>query len=129
MLRLNKRSYKKVGLRTLQNMANSIANEEHKSLNKAYIRACGQGNNDPVKKWIVDIDYTEDLNEGDLVHIKKSINDCMPKEGENKILAVLPTKNVAHLITTPFNIKEFRNKYITIDVDIHKDNPINLFIP
>ena len=110
-------------------MANGIANGEHRSLNKSYTRACGKGHNDPVKKWIIDIDYNEDLVESDVAHIKRSINECEPNERGSKILMTLPTKNGVHLITTPFNVKQFKGKYVTIDVDIHKDNPINLFIP
>lgn len=47
-------------------------------------------------------------------------------EGE-KVLMELPTKNGIHLITKPFDKREFNKKYPL--VDIHKDNPINLYIP
>ena len=43
------------------------------------------------------------------------------------ILKELPTKNGIHLITTPFNLQKFRSDYK--DIEVHKDNPINLYIP
>jgi len=37
------------------------------------------------------------------------------------------SKSGLHIITTPFNISEFNKKYT--DIEIHKDNPTNLYIP
>lgn len=130
MLRLNKRSYKKVGLRTIQAVANTIANGEEKFLNKAYVRACGQAHNDPVKKWIVDIDNEpgRGLNQKDIDMVINDIEKCNPIGDSPKLLIQLPTKNGVHLITTPFNRKQFIEKGYG-DIDIHRDNPINLFIP
>lgn len=125
MLRLNKRSFKKVGLKALQNMANGIANGENIYLSKAYDRACGQGHNDKVKKWIIDIDG--DYNQSYIDEVIQNISDCEPNSGENKILVQLPTRNGVHLITTPFNLKKF-SEYGWV-LDIHKDNPVNVFIP
>lgn len=120
MLRLNKRSYEKVAFRAMVNMANVLSNKEFKFSNKVYDRACGETHNDKNKKWIIDLD-------GDEVNYKDSIieyiNTLQP-DGE-KVYTILPTKNGIHIITKPFNRKEFGNKYPT--VDIHCDNPINLF--
>src|SRR5690554_4309968 len=45
MLRLNKRSYQKVGFKTIQNVANSMSNGEFMFIKKSYDRACGNGHN------------------------------------------------------------------------------------
>ena len=123
MLRLNKRSKRKVAFKTMQNMANSMANGEYGFIKKSYDRACGNGHNDKVKKWILDIDapYTEEW----LQIVREAIINIEPLG--SKILIELPTKNGIHLITTPFNLQKFKQNFK--DIEIHKDNPVNLFIP
>jgi hypothetical protein len=123
MLRLNKRSYSKVAFKTMQNIANSMANGEYSFIKKSYDRACGNGHSDKTKKWIIDIDgEVNDERLSDMIHF---IEGCRP-DG-NKLVAKLPTKNGIHLITTPFDLQDFKNKYP--EIDIHKDNPINLYVP
>lgn len=123
MLRLNKRSRRKVAFKALQNIANSMASEEYGFIDKAYSKACGNGHNDKLKKWILDIDkpYSEDW----LMWVKEDILSIEPHG--NKILKELPTKNGIHLITIPFNLQAFSNRFP--EIEVHKDNPINLFIP
>jgi hypothetical protein len=123
MLRLNKRSYSKVAFKTIQNVANSMSNGEFEFIKKSYDRACGNGHNDKNKKWILDIDG--DILEYDINEMLSIINEAQPY-GE-KLIVRLPTKNGIHLIVRPFNVTEFSKKYPNID--IHKDNPINLYIP
>lgn len=123
-LRLNKRSFEKVAFKSLQNYANTMSNKDFNRMMNSYDRACGQSSNQKNdKRWIVDIDgeYSSEY----LNNISEFINKCMP-EGD-KVLKVIPTKNGIHLITNPFNLMEFKNVYG--DIDVHKDNPINLYIP
>ncbi len=122
MLRLNKRSFEKVAFKTIQNVANSIANREYSFIKKSYDRACGNGHNSKDKTWIIDLDG--EFSNGDLDEIKAYIRNCRPFG--NKVLKILPTKNGVHLITEPFDLMEFREIF---NVDVHKDNPINLYIP
>lgn len=123
MLRLNKRSYEKVAFKTMQNLANSMANQEYSFIKKSYDRACGNGHNDKNKTWILDIDgdYSVDF----LNTIAVYIISQEPKG--KKVVEVLPTKNGTHVIVKPFNTQTFSSFFPMID--IHKDNPINLFIP
>ena len=123
MLRLNKRSYRKVAFKTMQNISNSMSNDEYSFIKKSYDRSCGNGHNDKNKTWIIDIDgefYKPLLQE--LVEVIKGSRP----EGD-KILLELPTKNGLHLITKPFDLREFKAKYP--EIDIHKDNPVNLYTP
>jgi len=122
MLRLNKRSYTKVGFRTMQYVADNLSKGDHHAIKKCYDKAVGNGHDDPNKKWIVDIDGNVD--EDWLKELTDFINSQNPT-GE-KIIMKLPTKNGIHLITSPFDLREFKNKY---QLDVHKDNPINLYIP
>lgn len=133
-LRLNKRSFEKVGFKALENMANTMQNREYRHLVNSYDRACGVLNNEKTKKWIVDIDKAE------VIWLEQIINAIQPCDPQgNKILKQLPTKSGIHLITTPFNVKQFKdnfkeelanyNMFDEVNIDIHKDNPINLYIP
>lgn len=132
-LRLNKRSFEKVGFKALENIANTMQNREYKHLMKSYDRACGLLNNEKNKKWIVDVD------EEDVIWLEQIINAIQPCEPKgNKILIQLPTKSGIHLITTPFNVQQFKDNFKEElkaykigerNIDIHKDNPVNLFIP
>jgi len=80
------------------------------------------------KRWIVDID-TEALRiRNAAINI---INKIEPKDVENKIEAIIPTKNGVHLITKKFNVKEFeKSMSLTGGVpDIQKKNPTLLYLP
>ena len=131
-IRLNKRSFEKVGFKTLENIANTMQNREYNHLMKSYDRACGLLNNEKTKKWIIDIDKDE------VIWLEQIINAIQPCEPQgNKIVAQIPSKTGIHLITTPFNILDFKDRFKDelenykmqyIDIEIHKDNPTNLFI-
>ena len=123
MFRLNKRSYRKVALKTIQNVTNSVVNNEYSFVKKSYDRACGQSHNDKVKKWIIDIDYFPVPKE--LNAITTIIYFCAPSG--QKVLTVIPSIQGIHLITLPFNISEFNLH--SFPVSIHKDSPTNLYIP
>ena len=114
-LRLNKRSYEKVAYKALINMANSMSNREFKFVGKSYVRAVGQNHNDKNKKWILDIDDWSVF-----------INSIQPDDGQ-KVYLNLKSKNGGHLITKPFRLDVFREKFP--DIEVHKDNPTNLYIP
>lgn len=119
-IRLNKRSFEKVGFKTMENIAHTMMNREYKFLKASYDRACGLGHNDKDKKWILDIDEKEIS-----PLMIPFINNIEPVE--NKIYRALESKSGFHLITKPFNIQKFKEKYP--EVEIHKDNPTNLYIP
>lgn len=123
MLRLNKRSFESVGFKALENIANSMRNREYKFLKASYDRACGLGHNSNNPNWILDIDFIPEGAEH--LDIMAFIDEDMPKGP--KLLEVIPSKNGVHLITKPFDTRRFRDKYSLIE--IHKDNPTNLYIP
>jgi hypothetical protein len=132
-LRLNKRSFEKVAFKSLENFANVMQTKEYKHIMNCYDKACGLLNNEKQKKWIVDIDKDE------LVWLEQIINSVQESEPNgNKVIIQLPTKSGVHLITKPFNVIQFKenlknelSKYSMdeVTIDIHKDNPINLYIP
>jgi hypothetical protein len=123
-IRLNKRSFEKTAFKALENVAHSMQNREYKFINKSYDRAVGVMHNDSHKKWILDIDSTDWLS-SQTEELVDFINTLQPVG--NKYIAEIESKSGLHIITSPFNVEEFKKKYS--DIEIHKDNPTNLFIP
>lgn len=123
MLRLNRRSFKSVAFKTLQNVSNYVVGENYLYVKKSYDKACGDGNSETKKTWIIDIDG--EINDLFLDEMTKIINNSSP-QGEKSVI-LLPTLNGFHLVVNPFDLRFFREKYP--DIEIHKDNPINLYIP
>lgn len=123
MLRLNKRSFEKVGFKAMTNLANTMMNKEYKFLKASYDRACGLGHNDKNKTWIVDIDFLPPIEES--VKIMTFICGIEPVDAD-RIIEVIPSKVGIHLITKPFNTQVFKERYSIFE--LHKDNPTNLYI-
>ena len=76
----------------------------------------------PTENTVVDID--------DDVNIKWSnmmdyIDTLEPYSPNTKYISNIPTKTGWHLITTPFNLQQFRKEYP--DIDVHKNNPTLLY--
>lgn len=120
-LRLNKRSFKKVAFRTLQNITAQMMQDDFMSARQAFDKACGQCHNAKNKKWIIDIDEKD---ENFTKEVIAYINTLQPQG--DKLYGRLETLNGVHLITSPFNTQAFSEVY---KLDIHKDNPVNLYIP
>lgn len=124
MIRLNKRSFEKVGFKTMLNLTGTIMNKDYEHLKASYDKACGLGHNDSQKKWILDIDWN--IEDKYLQELGYFINECLPKR-ERTILQTIPSKNGVHLICLPFNLEKFNLRYS--EIEVHKDNPTNLYIP
>ncbi len=128
---LNVKSYKKVALQNLKEIANLISEDHYKLVKNAYTSAIGSSKGSRNKTWIIDYDK---LDSEDIISIIMPIlNKCEPISEETKVKAILPTKNGFHIITTGFNIETFNKLLKDInyeeDLAIHKDNPTILYIP
>lgn len=130
-IRLNKRSFERVAFKTLSNVANTLGNKEFYHVRNSYDRACGQVHHDKNKTWIIDIDDVSDYSEAEwtlyMRELGEAIDSCEPL-GEDKVKAVIPSATGVHIITRPFNLLKFKTVY-NYNLDIHKDNPTNLYIP
>lgn len=132
-IRLNKRSFEKVGFKAMVNLSNTMMNKDFKFLKDSYDRACGLGHNDKHKTWIVDVDKDE------VIWLEQIINAIQPCEpAGDKIVVQLDSKTGIHLITKPFNTEQFKKNFTEelknykmgyIDIEIHKDNPTAIYIP
>lgn len=124
-IRLNRRSYERCAFGMMSKLSNKIMNKDFK-MSKLYSSVCGSYTDEPEKKWIVDLDGSQ-ASVSFKYSVMSVINSNEPFSVDSKVLAEIPSKNGLHLITRPFNIQRFRECFP--DVDIHKDNPTNLFIP
>lgn len=92
---------------------------------KLFYKVVGQNKCSMDRIWVVDVD-TKDLDI--LGSIQKKIKNLQKKINKKSydIVATLPTKNGFHIISQPFNKKEFMNEFS--DVDIHSNSPTILYI-
>lgn len=125
-INLNPRNFRKAAFSCLQKIANQMANEDFKNIPYAYNSVCGEYHSEIDKRWIVDVDK-EDLPN---LHRYEAIIKDLQYDITNKnynILAKVPSKSGMHIITNPFNLATFKQFFP--HVEIHKNNPTNLYIP
>jgi hypothetical protein len=126
-LNLNRRSFEKTAFLTLRKISNQIMDKDFKSVRRAYNSACGEylGTD---KKWLLDFDTKDES----FVSLLKNLLENIEPIGE-KILAKIPSKTGYHLITCPFNVSRFNYFFNSwndiLKPEIHKNNPVNLYIP
>ena len=126
-IRLNRRSFIKVAFKTQINISNQMMNRDFLNVSKAYDRACGQSSNEDKKnkKWIIDVD--EEFSESLFNIIEGFTIGVNPNINQSKVVTTIPSKSGFHVITTPFDLRNWKSHLPNLD--IHKDNPTNLYIP
>lgn len=121
-IHIQKQSHKDVSLDMLVTLAERIKCGQNKQQG-LFDTVVGQIKTNE-KRWVVDVDQTED-EYVDVVELCKFINSLRP-DGV-KIESIIPTKNGYHLITTRFDVQQFKDQYPNID--IQKKNPTLLYYP
>jgi len=121
-INLNRRSFERMAFHALKKVTDQIMNRDFASIRKAYESVCGAYSNEKTKKWILDIDNFDEEYDRTL---QAFISSLEPKG--SKIIANIPTKNGHHLITSPFILDLFKERYP--EIEVHKDNPTILYIP
>lgn len=124
-INLNRRSFERMSLQLLRKVTDQIMNKSFNKAYKAYPSVVGAYNDDSDKKWILDIDGKYTLKY--LIEIGEYLNGLNPNPGEDKYICTLKSKNGCHMITSPFRLDVFREKYP--EIEVHKNNPTNLYIP
>lgn len=123
-IHVQKQNHKDISLQMMISLAEKIRNRQH---NQSHLFDSVVGQVKTLeKRWIVDIDTTDEITIHRAVHV---INDIRP-EGQ-KIEAIIPTKSGYHLITSRFDVQEFNKRmsqYVTVP-DIQKKNPTLLYLP
>lgn len=127
-INLNPRNFQKAAFHLLQKVANQMSNGEYHNIYRAYTSVCGEYHAELDKRWIIDLDK-QDLHLTDEIrnyisnqHQKLGSHE---KAGRYKILAEIPSKSGLHIITNPFDLTTWHWP----DIEIHKNNPTNLYIP
>ncbi len=121
-IRLNRCFFDKVAFENLSIIAEYLQKGDFHSVKSSFATACGRRCYDPEKKWVIDIDFFGAQVDDEILmyHIQSA------KSGyENNIIAKIPTLNGYHLITRPFDTREFIENFP--DIDLHKNNPTVLY--
>lgn len=120
---LNRRNEEKIALQTLALIAKNVTSKSY-MIRGCYDSCCGKHHSDVDKKWLIDFDIDSKYDENDVVDL---INKLQSKAVDRKyfIKGFIPTVSGKHLITNPFDLKEFRKEFPNIGV--HKDNPTILY--
>jgi hypothetical protein len=131
--RLNKRNYKDLAPHMVKRVVEIAFGNDCHALKNVFDSVAGEFHSDKDKKWIIDIDWVDVITPTNLdgkYLYEKVVHDATALQFEAKrepLMIRIPTKNGEHLITRPFNLQKFKEKYPTIDV--HKDNPTILYCP
>lgn len=102
---VNYKSFHQVSLNTIAELARRIANNDFKKNYNVYESCSGMYCHSENKRWVVDLDDCT-LNDTKVKDVLEVIEYVRPRD-TNKIIAQFPTKSGVHLITKPFDIKEF----------------------
>ena len=132
-INLNKRSYYKTAFNTMKNMAEQMHNKNFQHVARAWNTACGVHNGGD-KIWLLDVDAITDVDILAMFDYPESrrefyMTKCIIKSKPigAKIIANIPSKSGYHLMVKGFDSREFVKEFP--EVEIHKNNPTNLFIP
>lgn len=129
-INLAPKSYRKCTMQCISDMAKRVMDGDFKKIYKCWNTVVGYIKSDKPH-WIIDVDGPTNGCISEFIEY-----ECEPlhytkyylnKVYESKIYAYIPTKNGYHIITKPFNLKQFKDKYP--DIDVHKNNPTILYIP
>jgi hypothetical protein len=126
-INLAPKSIKRTTLLQIKYLAQRVYEGDFKKIWKSWNTCAGEIKGEE-SRWVVDIDDTST----DFIGlIDMSIATYEPvkydEQGRccSKVIATIPTKSGYHLITTPFNLQQFKKEYP--DIDVHKNNPTLLY--
>ena len=127
-IHVQKQSHHDVSLNMLVALAERIGNGQHRQQN-LFDSVVGQLKTHE-KRWIIDI---ENVSTDSFAHaeyytsMREYINELQEEAGKDKSMAFVKTKSGFHIITQPFNVMKFKERYP--DIDIQKKNPTLLYYP
>jgi hypothetical protein len=127
-IHVQKQNHQDVSLEMMVALANKIRNGQLKQQH-LFDSVVGQLKTHE-KRWIIDID---DVSMDSFAHaeyyvsMREYINELQEEAGKDKSMTFVKTKSGFHIITQPFNVMKFKERYP--DVDIQKKNPTLLYLP
>ena len=122
---VNAKSKQEASKKTLERYAHNIVIGEYRKPWKNFSSVCG-GLEGIEKRWVVDCDNTK-IGSDYIIEIFRIISNC-DSGTEHPIVTSIPTKSGVHIITHPFNLKQFNNlcEYNKLDIPDIKKNHITL---
>lgn len=124
-INLSPKSKRSTAIQMLNELANCFRQNNFNYLQRLWDSSAGK-NGAIIKHWVIDCDYSDNVNDEVIDEIINFIDQkCLP-EGI-KCITCIPTKNGKHIITTPFDLRRFKDAYS--DIGVHKNNPTVLYIP
>ena len=153
-INLNAKSFEKVALELNKQLADRLQYKQYNHCYRLYETVVGGGyNGDSIdyltmngvkvgespkvnvgkKLWVIDIDE-KILSPMMLSFLEYNCDPISKWEGDHlgfhthfnsKIIATIPTKSGWHIITRPFNLQQFKDKYP--EVDVQKNNPTLIY--
>jgi hypothetical protein len=127
-IHVQKQNHKDVSLNMMVALAQRIQDGNHKQKG-LFDSVVGQLKTHE-KRWIIDIDNVSTdsfAHEEYYTSMREYINELQEEAGKDKNMAFVKTKSGFHIITQPFNVMKFKEKYP--DIDIQKKNPTLLYYP
>lgn len=124
-INLNRINKHNLGLELLDQLVIKLKHDDSNYLN-LLSKAIGNSKTDN-RVWVVDIDSEGNYNL--LESLKLIINNIRPLEKDSKVLTTIPTVNGHHLLTKPFDLKQFNEECLkqNLKVDVQKNNPTLLY--
>lgn len=130
-INLNSRSFKSVALHTNKKLGDILLCGDYKYARKIYQSEANSHSNSEDKKWIIDFDFEDgygsaknDINTLDEMCAYLEIEQ--KKIGNEPLTDTIKTKYGIHIITRPFKLNKFKEKYP--DIDVHKEPLTLLYI-
>lgn len=122
---VNAKSKTEASRKTCERYAHDIVSNDYRKPWKDFSSVCG-GLDGEEKRWVVDCDDTI-INSDYFNEVCRIIRNC-DSGSEDPIITVMPTKSGVHIITHPFNLKQFNDlcEYNKIDKPDVKKNHITL---
>ena len=119
-INLAPKSIKKTTMLQIKYLAERAYIGDFKKIWKSWNTCAGEIKGEK-SRWVVDIDG----NDVQWNHVMDDIDTLEPYSMNTKYISNIPTKSGWHIITTPFNLQQFKEKYP--DIDVHKNNPTLLY--
>jgi hypothetical protein len=127
-IHVQKQNHNDVSLNMMVALAERIRNGQHRQ-EHLFDSVVGQLKT-LEKRWIIDIDdisidgFAHDPKQ---IEMRNFINELQEEAGRKKEMTFVKTKSGFHIITEPFNLQKFKERYP--DVDVQKKNPTLLYLP
>lgn len=122
-INLAPKSIKKTTMLQLKYLAQRAYEGDFKKIWKSWNTCAGEIKGEK-SRWVVDLD-DENIVENciPIIHYINNLEPIHPNVG--KVIATIKTNSGFHLISSPFDFQQFKEKYP--DIDVHKNNPTLLY--